>query len=591
MLDAAVGTSFSLDLEALLTAPIAFALFDAHDEEERPDLEPVGLLEAIRRHSDRITLFCQAGQIAVPPKHRTVFAWLESGVVPVEAKHKAMLFHPKVWVVRYRTQEEGFVLRVLCATRNLTFDTSWDTLLQVETEPFPPVGSRKDANGAPLATLLRALPGLATVTPGRERVDQLESLADDLERVTFVPPHPFQSVDFHVLGLGRRHRLLPTGQRAVAISPFLGPDAVTDLANSNSVELLVSREESLDRLPPGAVEGIDRVATLSPAVDIDSDRGESAPLGAGEEVDPARLFSGLHAKLYVFQGYRTSVFTGSANLTTAGFGGNVEVLAELQGPKKAGIDALLSSTPGESRFVDLLVDWTPPSKPVESDADDELDLAFGAARRALAGLDYHATITATDDSYALHLRSADVVPEIGIDDAEISMRPVTLPQATGRMSSGDPVDVTFSVSLEGITSFFAVDIAVGGSSDFSTRFLVNASLDGVPEDRYARLLASMLRDTDRLLRYLLLLLADEANLAAGALDGAAAPWMDRWGGSSWTEIPLLELLVRAVDRFPDRLDHIERLLTDLGDDREAILPEGFGELWAPIRAATGSRKP
>ncbi len=159
MLDAAVGTSFSLDLEALLTAPIAFALFDAHDEEERPDLEPVGLLEAIRRHSDRITLFCQAGQIAVPPKHRTVFAWLESGVVPVEAKHKAMLFHPKVWVVRYRTQEEGFVLRVLCATRNLTFDTSWDTLLQVETEPFPPVGSRKDANGAPLATLLRALGG------------------------------------------------------------------------------------------------------------------------------------------------------------------------------------------------------------------------------------------------------------------------------------------------------------------------------------------------------------------------------------------------------------------------------------------------
>ncbi len=91
--------------------------------------------------------------------------------------------------------------------------------------------------------------------------------------MTFVQPHPFQSVDFHVLGLGRRHRLLPTGQRAVAISPFLGPDAVTDLANSNSVELLVSREESLDRLPPGAVEGIDRVATLSPAVDIDSDRG------------------------------------------------------------------------------------------------------------------------------------------------------------------------------------------------------------------------------------------------------------------------------------------------------------------------------
>lgn len=52
VVDAAVGTSFTLDLEALLTAPIAFALFEASDtDRDECGLEPVGLLEAIRRHS------------------------------------------------------------------------------------------------------------------------------------------------------------------------------------------------------------------------------------------------------------------------------------------------------------------------------------------------------------------------------------------------------------------------------------------------------------------------------------------------------------------------------------------------------------
>ena len=47
-------------------------------------------------------------------------------------------------------------------------------------------------------------------------------------------------------------------------------------------------------------------------------------------------------------------------------------------------------------------------------------------------------------------------------------------------------------------------------------------------------------------------------------------------------MPLLELLVRAADRFPDRLDHIEHLLRDLGDHGEKVLPDGFEDIWAPI---------
>ena len=98
----------------------------------------------------------------------------------------------------------------------------------------------------------------------------------------------------------------------------------------------------------------------------------------------------------------------------------------------------------------------------------------------------------------------------------------------------------------------------------------------------------MLRDTERLLRYLLLLLADDRQVAAAELDGTAEAWLGRWGSSNWDEVPLLEVLVRAVDHYPERLDQIEKLLIDLGEHRDEVLPDGFDDVWEPVLEAARS---
>ena len=64
-LDRAVGTTFSLDIHALLTAPLAFALFDTEATEDGL-ASPTSILEALRRNASLIDVFCQAGQIALP---------------------------------------------------------------------------------------------------------------------------------------------------------------------------------------------------------------------------------------------------------------------------------------------------------------------------------------------------------------------------------------------------------------------------------------------------------------------------------------------------------------------------------------------
>nr|HMS72356.1 hypothetical protein [Baekduia sp.] len=98
-LGCAVGTTFSLNLDAALTAPAAFALHAVADAGDERDVEPLELLDSIRRHAGLYTVFFQAGQIPVPNQRR-LFAYLEGALIPVTAPGGGV-FHPKVWVLRF----------------------------------------------------------------------------------------------------------------------------------------------------------------------------------------------------------------------------------------------------------------------------------------------------------------------------------------------------------------------------------------------------------------------------------------------------------------------------------------------------------
>src|SRR5262245_22208324 len=113
-LDYAIGTTYSLDLLALLTAPLAFTFFDWEDAEGRPNPDPVALLEALRRHADRIAIFCQAGQILIPKQHRILFGYLEDSVFQVRSPTEGGSFHAKFWAIRFVAEDRPVHYRLLC---------------------------------------------------------------------------------------------------------------------------------------------------------------------------------------------------------------------------------------------------------------------------------------------------------------------------------------------------------------------------------------------------------------------------------------------------------------------------------------------
>jgi hypothetical protein len=58
------------------------------------------------------------------------------------------------------------------------------------------------------------------------------------------------------------------------------------------------------------------------------------------------------------------------------------------------------------------------------------------------------------------------------------------------------------------------------------------------------------------------------------------------------DLPLVEWLVRAVSRSPERIDHLARLIASLRATEEGrdLLPDGFDEVWDAIWSARSAAR-
>lgn len=593
VLDRAIGTSYSLDLLALLTAPLAFALFDRISADgERLDVDPIAMLEAVRRHADQIDIFCQAGQIAPMKEHRPIVAYLERSVHGVVPPNPSAIFHPKIWLLRYRSANSELNYRFLCLSRNLTFDRSWDTLLRLDGERG---SGNETAETTPLADFIRSLPAMTINGMDADRIASLDQLAAELADVVFAPPDGFRSIRFWPMGHDHQERWPLEGRidRLLAISPFLTVPMVERLSSRGRQHVLVSRPESLDFVGSKALQRYPEVLTLASAAMAEPEAlADQAPPDEALAESTANELQGLHAKCYVADaGGDARVWTGSANATDAAFRDNVEFLVELTGPKRLfGVEVTLGQRPGQPSLRSILEEYVPTNpEPRELSVAEELDRALDLYRRWLASHRFVATVQALEgDVFAIELKGlAPRASASSVEPTRLSCRPLTTRADVEAHILRGEVDVTFpGVSFEALTSFFVFTaIAQRDGEQRELQFVVNAELIGAPEDRRQRILASLLKNSEELLRFLLMLLSgmgESGQLAEAAL--GAGKWAWAWSRESTA---LFEPMVRALARDPTKLDEIASIMQELAKtaDGRSILPEGWDEVWAPIRAA------
>lgn len=597
--DRAVGSSFSLDPTALLAVPLALAAFDLESDEQVAQGDSLALLEAVRRCAGRVSLFCQAGRIAVPAHYRSLLTYLEKSIVEVAAPTRGYVFHPKAWLVRYVDAEAVFY-RFLCLSRNLTFDRSWDTALVLEGPLLP----RKNAIAVnhPLGDFVAALPGLAVREVSARVADDVARLAHEVRRVRFEVPEGFDGLNFLPLGLGRPGPLpfAPSSRKGLVVSPFLGEGLLRRLPQCADGTALVSLDESLLAMGPEVTASFAEQYVLSAAAELQPEADDDAL------AEPP--LSGLHAKLYVFdEGWTSRVWTGSANATQAAFGGNVEFLVELRGRRSVcGVDATLGKV-GDHGLIGLLEEFAAPQEAQPSDAlKRALERRLDDARAAFSSLPLRLAVDRGGARNAfrmsLRLEADSWAPPPGVS---AHVWPVSLLEEQAVACRwGEPELASFGeVSLEAITPFLAVRLTVEQDERRErATFSLNLPMDGEPANREALVLRQLIRHPQDLVALLLLLLADDDLSMMDALQsqngdgnrGSTDHGLDARG--------LLEALVRQLDRDPRKLRAVKRLVDDLerttsGPDGAAgadlddeldglsLLPPGFAGIWAPVWAA------
>lgn len=586
--DVAVTTTYSLNLTAMLIAPMTFALA-THDDNTTgiDDRDSTQLLDAVQRFMSRTTVFCQAAGVHVPATHSRIFTFLEDSLHQVEPLREKALFHPKLWAIRYRgVGDDSLFHRVVVGSRNLTLDSSWDTALILDESP------RGVIDAAPAAHTVEAVTGMVLDPMTDERRGSILDLAATLSDVSLEAPEPFTGGSLLALGLDdREHWPFPERARKIlAISPFISTSTLARLRAGTENATLLTRADSADLLGAAATSRWD-VNVLNVAVEYSED-GEYFAVEDGSTLDEDRTpspqfeLTGLHAKTVVLDrpDGQSEVITGSANLTRQAWASNVEFDAILTGPTRScGVDAVLGVDAQDMGLRTIMEPYTPAQEAVD---DPSLDTGYQLEEfhRLLARstprprLDIART---GDDTVSARLTL--VLPEGAEGETTI-----WLPTVPGqRRPLGDTI--TWDLAIENITPFIAVETTAGtGPARATRRCLLKVPIIGDVLERRQRALATMLNSRDRVLRYLALLLGlDEpaSTLAQEATVESLEIAIDGAGTSARPQqippIVLFEPLVRAVGTDIDRIVSVRKQVEEVLalPNAEELIPPEFLQLW------------
>lgn len=572
-LDYAVGTTYSLDLEALLVIPLA--LFYAKTLDYKPS--EINILDAIAKASEKVTVFCQKGKIKAPDKYHSLMACWERAIVEMQMPFFAASFHPKIWVSRFITKGGPSVYRLLVTSRNMTYARNWDIGFSVEGNV---TGDEQNRN-QPLIDFISDL---------FNKTDRKlpEAFLKDLSRVKFSKLDGFEPASFYPIGIPASYKN-PLAKRKweelLVISPFIDASTITELSSKTNNIHIFSRKESIDALDEATITDIgeDHFYKFSNLYSRAEFMQESE-----DGTDP--LPQDLHAKIFIGKNGETySWLLGSANATSPAFGRNVEFMAELKtgdkwySPKKTKRVLIEAEDPRPALFEQYkLKERT--SLPGDKDYAQVLrKLIYDICQIPLKGQIAQRANTQTV-IYDLTISADTSKLEI---PKGFAVRIKPLPEQAKSavlLKPGQLNTITdFSgYSEQNLSPLLLVEV---DWEKESKKFVLKMDIT-LPESRLDKVFSSIIDSNEKFLKYLSFvlsgvetdLLARESGRKGGGGAGA--------GEVPGSNMPVFENLLAAASRNPEKLKTIDAMIMRLGKEAggqsPAITPD-FLKLWEVFR--------
>jgi hypothetical protein len=584
VLDAAVATTYSLDLNALLAVPIALCFNNTLEGDLRG--EKLALLEAMAQLKGRLKVFYQKGNIHFPENFNRLFTLLEpclQAVVPAGGAFSS--FHPKLWLLRFveggGVKRPGVKYRLVVLSRNLTFDRSWDIALSLDGQLDQSLtATKQDSWQSLFRDLLSQCDDFAPAN----------SLLRELPKINWQLPKPFTQV---ALCAGGPDYGSPVSSAAaltelLVVSPFIrsqGGDiaGLHQLVGVNSESLkkiLCGRAEELNAIGPQALAGWDCYAINPMLVDGE----ETLALNEGNRDE--RQQQNLHAKLVVREyGAHCDWILGSANATSAalGMGGkpprNTEVMVALSGRKRV------------MRPRQLLQEWkdkglfvTHEFEAVEPDETETLVPALRLLTHLLveANWSLNANLLANGRGYDVVLKHTVDLANIPAN-ASVMVSQLVLPGRYDIRGQTAELLQWKEAALSQLTAFVVVEINIErGALRKSSRIVISADLSIEGGDRRQQdLLQSLVDSPEKILNYVRLLLHSQPDKAQWLAfePGIGDETQQALSSLLSMDAPLFEQLMIASARHPEVMVRIEQLMQRL-QASEVVIPNELSQLWS-----------
>ena len=569
--DFAIGVTYSLSFEGLLSVPMAFGMLGEFDETIRQS--PAYLLESIRRGSDRFILFCNKGGIQVPQNSQTIYSLFESSIQEVVDNDKMTAnFHPKMWVIREINDNNEEQIRLLILSRNLTYSDDIDVIVSMRGRLLPE--GRRSKNARRHQPLQWFLTNLADQLPAGDKKQQVLRMADDILRIErFDMDEPFidDAYDFFPVWFGHQapdtpslKDILARSERLMIVSPFVDTAMLQLLAArriKDSYKVLVTRSENISQ---EVLDTFDEVYAVNDTM-LDN------------TVTPVNL----HAKLYLTQcwtGDRRGhfLYLGSANATNNAFHRNTEMTVAFQFRQTRGErffamrDEILGN---ENRYVRI-------TEPTAIDTTEQrqrelgLEHALKYAMRAIKS----ATITPgkTDELYDISLATTQKYIQQAkrelkreLTDFGITLRPLQCDQTIPWDKEMRLTDI-YRLHL---SEFYVLEIRDG---ELSKRALCKVPTNGMPAMRDNWIYQSVVDTREKFMNYVALMLSDDPVEMLSMQDFLAS---ENGGSSSAQQAQnypqIYEQLLRVAYSSPRMLRDVNELVNRLGAN---VVPQDFAQM-------------
>ena len=556
--DFAMGMTYSLSFDALLTAHLAFGMLGEMDENiiQSPHI----LLEAINKSSEKVVVFCNKGGIAVPPKIRKVYSLLEQNIFEVFNKkdHRAN-FHPKLWLIREvsKDNKDDVQLKLIVTSRNLAYTDTIDCVACLTGK----VGAQaiNTKKHQPLISFIKTIVGESNISV--EQKKSVLQLCEDLKHVKrFDVEPPFEDYDFfpYVFKKNGEQRKLDKsliGTESIIVSPFIDKSMIARLNSENKSRcILITRKEYVDQK---IFDQFNNRGGIYVALDDLVGRGMD-----------------LHAKMYhVWNGRKAQyLFLGSANVTTSAFERNVEFLLRLK--YKSGhartnqfLSNFYENGNNDSKFMPL-------KEPMETATQNiTWDPAEIAMKDMMCADDLRAHITHHRDGYY----SIVVSSKKATNDVEIFIAPLQKEelkqQWTGRV-------VFDQMKAEELSEFYIISAktieGVGHKS------IIKIATSGMPSERDQGIYKSII-NINNFYQFLELMLTDTP---IEYISSEMHSIKERNVGSSCNDerqYPCIyEEMLKIAATNPVQLNEIGKLIEKLGKDE---VPEPFMKMYKQFVAA------